>query len=250
MWRACSVSFRLHRPVPSDESLPPALRRAVVARDQARWVPRHRAQGRRAGAALQPFSHQPPSFGKQGAWQGGTCRLTMFSSGSFSRPLRFCMATRLPQSTTGDATTGPPSRAEAIRRLARGGTLRKGRAMKSLSAMLFVLIAFSGAIAQPRDEGAIMGPGMQSCAEFAQDFRRSPQMTETLHFVWAQGLMSGMNMMMLALKRPMHDLNGWSISDQQSHLRLYCEQRPLSDYPRAVQSLFEALPKIPPRPAR
>jgi hypothetical protein len=45
---------RLYRAVSPDENLNAALRRAMAARDQARWLPHHRPQGRRPSAALQP----------------------------------------------------------------------------------------------------------------------------------------------------------------------------------------------------
>ena len=45
---------RLYRAVSPDENLNAALRRAMAARDQARRLPGHRAQGRCPRAALQP----------------------------------------------------------------------------------------------------------------------------------------------------------------------------------------------------
>jgi hypothetical protein len=43
----------LHRAVPPQLSPPAAIRRDVVARDQARWLSSDRPQGRRAGETLQ-----------------------------------------------------------------------------------------------------------------------------------------------------------------------------------------------------
>jgi hypothetical protein len=118
--------------------------------------------------------------------------------------------------------------------------------MRLFAATLFLLSALDGAAAaQQSTVGVIMGAGMTSCAEFAKLFRRNPNATESYYFFWAQGFMSGSNLMLLALKQPMHDLAAWSIHDQEFRIRQYCEQSPLSDYAHAVGDLFKALPEIP-----
>jgi hypothetical protein len=117
--------------------------------------------------------------------------------------------------------------------------------MRVFAATLFLLSVLDGAAAAQQGGGAIMGIGMTSCAEFAKLYRQNPQATESYSFFWAQGFMSGSNLMLLALKQPLHDLTAWSVPDQQSHIRQYCDHSPLSDYAHAVGDLFRALPEIP-----
>jgi hypothetical protein len=73
---------------------------------------------------------------------------------------------------------------------------------------------------------------------------KNPESAERLHFSWAQGYMSGLNVFLTGLKRPIHDLNGWGVSDQMMFLRKYCEDKPLSTYGDAVGKLFNKLPVL------
>ena len=117
--------------------------------------------------------------------------------------------------------------------------------MRFLTIALFLLA--TGAASAEEKPAAVMGHGMATCAEFAKVYRESPtEKTEITFFVWAQGYMSGLNLVQYNLKKPRHDLNAWSISDQESHIRHFCEEKPLSEYLFAVLSLFNALPEIPP----
>jgi len=118
--------------------------------------------------------------------------------------------------------------------------------MRSLLSAVFLVLAVGAANPQ-QEQGAMTGVGMTSCAEFAQKYRDDPNFAHTLYFVWAQGFMSGLNLMQLALKGPMHDLNGWPFSQQQLHIRTFCDQRPLSTVAQAVRSVFNALPEIQPK---
>jgi hypothetical protein len=56
--------------------------------------------------------------------------------------------------------------------------------------------------------------------------------------------MSALNLMQGALHKPPHDLNAWSTSDQESHIRGYCRDNPLAYYVEAVKHLFDELPEI------
>jgi len=119
--------------------------------------------------------------------------------------------------------------------------------MRLQIAIVFLAITTLPANAQEREKAVGKGAGLQSCAEFAETYRRSPAQSELLSYSWAQGFMSGLNLMQMLLKRPTHDLNAWSTSDQESHIRGYCNDNPLAYYSDAVQALFEKLPEIPPQ---
>src|SRR5262249_22740665 len=51
---AAYLAGRVHRAVPPNQNRQAAVRQPMAARDQARWLPHHCPQERRAGQALQP----------------------------------------------------------------------------------------------------------------------------------------------------------------------------------------------------
>jgi hypothetical protein len=90
--------------------------------------------------------------------------------------------------------------------------------------------------------GAVMGGGNFSCSEFAEKYRHDPLYTDTLFFYWAQGYMSGLNMVLIATKNQIHDLNAWPINTQLQIVRTFCNERPLAMFMEAVQNLYDKLP--------
>jgi hypothetical protein len=119
----------------------------------------------------------------------------------------------------------------------------KGTPMRFISATLF--LSALGGVAAAQQAGAVSGAGTSSCAEFAKLYRQNPEATESYFFFWAQGFLSGLNLGLLAAKRPLHDLAAWSFNDQKARIRQFCDQRPLLTYNHAVLDLFTALPEIP-----
>ena len=92
-----------------------------------------------------------------------------------------------------------------------------------------------------------MGAGSFSCSEFAEKYRHNPSHIDTLFFYWAQGYMSGLNIVRAGLQKPIHDMNAWSIDNQQQAVRTFCNEHPLAMFMEAVQNLYEKLPlAIPP----
>ncbi len=110
-----------------------------------------------------------------------------------------------------------------------------------LSALLLVL-AFCPARAEPT---AMMGFGTVTCAHFAEDYRKKPDVTELLYFEWAQGYMSGQNVAFADAKRAARNLGGTSTISQRAMLRSYCDAHPLSFFWIAVMALYETLPVAP-----
>jgi hypothetical protein len=120
--------------------------------------------------------------------------------------------------------------------------------MKIIPPVVIVVAMFaSTSMAQQKDVFGIMGAGNASCAKFAEGYRLDPERIEQFYFSWAQGLMSGINIARLAMKQPIRDLNAWRVADQESHIRQFCDQRPLSNYADAVNDLFRALPEVSPQ---
>jgi|SRR5580692_1442945 hypothetical protein len=112
--------------------------------------------------------------------------------------------------------------------------------LRAYLVILFCLIAIEANGAS--GPGATMGAGTFSCAEFAKQYQKSPEHIDTTFFYWAQGYMSGMNVILVALKKPIHDLNAEPINAQQQTIRAFCNERPLATFLEAVQNLYEKLP--------
>ena len=103
---------------------------------------------------------------------------------------------------------------------------------------LFLLIAPTPAIAQAE----WIGFGAYSCAEFANLYTEDP-MVENTFFSWAQGFMSGLNHPFLNAKATDLLPSSFNIDTQQSHIRHYCDQRPLVNYAEAVMNLYYTMQK-------
>src|SRR5438132_10726854 len=77
------------------------------------------------------------------------------------------------------------------------------------------------------DTIVISGFGEYSCGQFAEMYRRNPQVTERMFFQWALGYMSGLNSYLLLSGSPMRedgtDLRKWSEERQQQTIRAYCD---------------------------
>src|SRR5665213_3611956 len=123
----------------------------------------------------------------------------------------------------------------AYRRRGSAVLIRKTRAdIKIIVATAFLIFTVDSVLAQSKERAAMTGAGLKSCAEFSEDYREAPQTGGTIGFVWAQGLMSGENMMLMELKRPRHNLNARSTQDEQDSITRYCDQHPLAKYAEAV----------------
>lgn len=87
----------------------------------------------------------------------------------------------------------------------------------------------------------IQGLGATSCADFAFQYRKNPEMWELSYFTWAQGYMSGLNISAMGNGNRARDLGG-DFSLQKQKLRAFCDQAPLKTYMNAVIDLWKSLP--------
>jgi hypothetical protein len=99
-----------------------------------------------------------------------------------------------------------------------------------------IAVAITAAMAIPayakpkmKDDTFLMGAGMQSCGSFAETYRQSPTMAETLFFSWAQGFMSATNIYRIVAGNNAKNLNAISVEAQQARIRTYCDVHPLAD---------------------
>ena len=83
------------------------------------------------------------------------------------------------------------------------------------------------------------GLGVRSCAKFAQDFKENPELWETLYYVWAEGYMTGSNIVRISSQGKNFDLNPYNRSEQwrRGSIREYCAANPLAPYSEAVANL-------------
>jgi hypothetical protein len=65
---------------------------------------------------------------------------------------------------------------------------------------------------------------------------------ENLYFVWAQGYLSGFNMVVRAKDHNARDVSALSLDTQKASIREYCSKNPLSYYYQGVLQLYGKLP--------
>ena len=110
-----------------------------------------------------------------------------------------------------------------------------------------VLVALGTASAAADDARvALMGVGATACAGYSEEYRRNPTGADPVFFSWAQGFMSGLNLIRIERKQPLYDLGAMPVPEQIARLRQLCEQKPLVPYAYAVQDLMKTFPEIPP----
>lgn len=114
-----------------------------------------------------------------------------------------------------------------------------------LSVLSVRIAAAQDTAPQNKDSAIVMGLGASSCADFAQAYRNDATTTMRLYLDWAQGFMSGVNVLHAANRRPTHNLNLRPISEQQDILRALCDQKPQALFVDAVQELYFRLSPPP-----
>lgn len=86
------------------------------------------------------------------------------------------------------------------------------------------------------------GIGSQTCAQFAEQYRGSPQTADLAYMSWAQGFTTGFNFSLAGSKNVFRDLDTKSFETQATYLRQYCNDHPLATFFQAVVDLFSTLP--------
>jgi hypothetical protein len=89
---------------------------------------------------------------------------------------------------------------------------------------------------------ALRGIGTTSCAEFAKAYKIDPTYAETVYASWAQGLMSGANLLTMRDQKQFRDLGAKPYEMQMMQIRNYCDSHPLATFVSAVLDTFSALP--------
>ena len=111
--------------------------------------------------------------------------------------------------------------------------------MRTLLAGCFAVAL--GGIASAQQHFDAQGFGLSSCAEYAADYRRSPEALETIYFTWAQGFISGVN---ADRANDFFDLKAKTPHEMRRLIRQYCNAHPLANYREAVLELMKSLPVV------
>ena len=111
--------------------------------------------------------------------------------------------------------------------------------IKRLLPLLFLLVWSGPAGTQT----AITGPGANSCDLFMKFYEQDPETRELLFFAWAQGFMSGMNVVALRLKGEVIDLRpeAYDPDRQMIFIRNFCFLHRGESYAEAVFELMTEL---------
>lgn len=96
------------------------------------------------------------------------------------------------------------------------------------------------ASSSPDDPAVFRGMGADKCANFAHDVQSSKG-AEADYYNWAQGFMSGANMITGVAGDGYRDLDG-DINAQKLAIRQYCDAHPSDEFAQAVVALYQSLP--------
>lgn len=97
------------------------------------------------------------------------------------------------------------------------------------------------ASSSPDDPAVFRGIGADTCADFSHDYAQSSNGAEARYYNWAQGFMSGANMITGIAGDGYRDLDG-DIDAQKLSIREYCDAHPSNEFARAVVALYQSLP--------
>jgi hypothetical protein len=115
------------------------------------------------------------------------------------------------------------------------------RIVARIVAVVLIVLLDRGAYSQQPKNYAGTGGGARTCAEFGQLYKQYPTDVETTFFHWAQGMMSGMNLVLSAHNQQTTNLALRDPPNQMEHIRVYCSQNPLAFYTQAVLDLYDAM---------
>ena len=120
-----------------------------------------------------------------------------------------------------------------------GGCIGASMRRAAFGAVVISWSFVAGSHANARSTAA--GLGVQTCAQFTQDYRKDPKGFDDLYFQWAQGVLSGLNAGLSDSNKIELLPAGFGPESQQAFIRLYCDQHPLQFYLQAVFALFARL---------
>lgn len=111
---------------------------------------------------------------------------------------------------------------------------------------IFVSIFFVAALCNTAfsEPYMTMGAGTTSCAHFAKRYASDGATAEIIFFSWAQGYISGINMMSATTNKTFKNMAD-DTKSQMAKIRRYCNEHPLADYSDAVLDVVQSMPLLP-----
>jgi hypothetical protein len=97
--------------------------------------------------------------------------------------------------------------------------------------------------AQTEERFALVGPGVESCAEFGSFYKKDPHAARLMFESWARGFMSGVNTELDSRGESMRMLSADGLF---SYIRYRCDEHPLLNVYSIVSDYFKSLPEFPP----
>lgn len=119
----------------------------------------------------------------------------------------------------------------------------RNRMRAMVSALLIVEAVLMCRSLLAEEETVLRGFGARSCAQFAADDKKNPQMTMLLWGTWAQGFFAAMNVQ-LALERKARK-NIPAIDEVEETIRRMCNERAPSPFWTVVLDYFKSLREPP-----
>jgi hypothetical protein len=115
------------------------------------------------------------------------------------------------------------------------------RLIVSALLILWPLETFAG------DAAGSAGAGVRPCVQYFEDYQKHLGV-EDVWLDWAQGFMTGLNVLFHEKGHPTKNLVGISNTDQEASFLIYCEQHPSTRFSDAVGFVFMSLPDESPDP--
>lgn len=126
----------------------------------------------------------------------------------------------------------------------RGRSIEKSHIVVHVIALVTMstsIIVSSGASYSQQPKNYVgVGEGARSCAEFGELYKNQTHV-EALFFQWAQGMMTGINVVIAANGQETTNLTLRDVKSQMGDIRLYCATNPLAFYLQAVLDLFDRM---------
>jgi hypothetical protein len=102
------------------------------------------------------------------------------------------------------------------------------------------VVAWGGVACAEGKHFITQGAGANSCATYAEVYRRDPYVVDVGFLSWAQGYISGIN---AGMEDAYFDFGAKTPDEMQRFLRKYCNDHPLADFDDAALELAKSLPR-------
>lgn len=112
--------------------------------------------------------------------------------------------------------------------------------MKRVSLFLLIITTgFSVTNASATEPDVKVGPGVRSCAQFAQHYLADPEHAEEVYFTWVQGFLTGFHVSAMDRGDRPYDLTppGRDTQWQKKFVRDHCAEHPTASLFEATQAL-------------